>query len=37
LSAQLSRALKRWVRITAEDLERARVIGHGLPIKDDLA
>lgn len=28
-------ALKRWGRITAEDLSRARVIGHGLPIKDD--
>jgi hypothetical protein len=28
-------ALKRWDRITAEDLDRARVVGQGLPIKDD--
>jgi hypothetical protein len=30
-------ALKRWGTITAEDLAQARVIGHGLPIKDDPA
>jgi hypothetical protein len=30
-------ALERWSRITAEDLDRARVVGHGLPIKDDVA
>jgi hypothetical protein len=30
-------ALKRWGRLGAEDLERARVVGQGLPItiKDD--
>ena len=28
-------ALKRWGRLDAEDLDRARVIGHGLPVKDD--
>jgi hypothetical protein len=28
-------SLKRWGRITAEDLDNARVVGHGLPIKDD--
>jgi len=30
-------ALKRWGRISAEDLNNARVVGHGLPIKDDAA
>jgi hypothetical protein len=30
-------ALKRWGRLEAEDLARARVIGQGLPIKDDVA
>ena len=25
-------ALERWSRITAEDLDRARVLGHRLPI-----
>lgn len=30
-------ALKRWGRISAEDLDRAHVMGHGLPIKDDVA
>jgi hypothetical protein len=30
-------ALKRWHQITDEDLDNARVIGHGLPIKDDHA
>jgi hypothetical protein len=30
-------ALERWGRITTEDLNRARVVGHGLPIKDDAA
>jgi len=28
-------ALKRWGRLDAEDLGRARVVGHSLPIKDD--
>ena len=28
-------ALKRWGRLDAEDLDRARVVGQGLPIKDD--
>jgi hypothetical protein len=28
-------ALRRWDRLTAEDLARARVVGQGLPIKDD--
>jgi hypothetical protein len=28
-------ALKRWGRISAEDLAAARVVGQGLPIKDD--
>jgi hypothetical protein len=28
-------SLKRWGRLTQEDLDRARVVGHGLPIKDD--
>ena len=28
-------ALRRWGRITAEDLAEARVVGHGLPVKDD--
>ena len=27
---------KRWGLIDAQDLNRARVIGHGLPIKDDV-
>jgi hypothetical protein len=27
-------ALKRWGRLDAEDLERARVVGQGLPTKD---
>jgi hypothetical protein len=30
-------ALKRWGKIGAEDLDRARVVGQGLPIKDDAA
>jgi hypothetical protein len=30
-------ALRRWGRITDEDLAQARVVGHGLPIKDDVA
>ena len=30
-------ALRRWERITAEGLEGARVVSHGLPIKDDVA
>jgi hypothetical protein len=30
-------ALERWSRITAEDLDRTRVVGRGLPIKDDAA
>jgi hypothetical protein len=29
-------ALERWSRITAEDLDRARVVAHVLPIKDDV-
>jgi hypothetical protein len=29
--------MRRWDRITDEDLANARVIGHGLPIKDDVA
>jgi homoserine acetyltransferase len=28
-------ALKRWGKISAEDLDNAIVVGHGLPIKDD--
>ena len=28
-------ALKRWGRLEAEDLERARVMGRGFPVKDD--
>jgi hypothetical protein len=28
-------ALKRWGKLEAEDLDRARVVGYGLPIKDD--
>jgi hypothetical protein len=28
-------ALRRWDRITDDDLQEARVIGHGLPVKDD--
>ena len=28
-------ALRRWGRITDEDLAEARFVGHGLPIKDD--
>jgi len=28
-------ALRRWDRISAADLDNARVVGHGLPIKDD--
>jgi hypothetical protein len=28
-------ALKRWGKLDAEDLDRARVVGHGLPTKDD--
>ena len=28
-------ALKRWGRITDDDLAQARVVGHGLPVKDD--
>jgi hypothetical protein len=28
-------ALLRWGRISAEDLDNARVVGHGLPIKDE--
>jgi|SRR5215203_2272263 len=30
-------SLKRWGQLTAEDLDRARVVGHGLPIKDGAA
>jgi hypothetical protein len=30
-------ALEKWSRITAENLNRARVVGRGLPIKDDAA
>jgi hypothetical protein len=30
-------ALRRWNRISAEDLDHARVVGHGLPVKDDVA
>jgi hypothetical protein len=28
-------ALKRWGRLNAEDLALDRVVGHGLPIKDN--
>jgi hypothetical protein len=28
-------ALVRWGRLVPEDLNHARVVGHGLPIKDD--
>lgn len=28
-------ALRRWERITDDDLAEARVVAHGLPIKDD--
>jgi hypothetical protein len=27
--------LRQWGRITDEDLAEARVVGHGLPIKDE--